>query len=279
MWSIDSPKSIGEPIGKITEITTKYIKINTIKKLNNGDGLCFFNSRRELEGINVNRVENGIIYPASIPDLKRGTYIYRNHDHEFEKLLSKKSADRRIEATINVNEIPFGFSLEISDEDDNRITLNIEHEKQPAQKDQTENIRNNLSKTGTTIFKVKDVAINFSQSWFIPASILSEWRRQLTAKLLSVRKISYRQDIVHHTQTNHAYPIQDVTYLGNVMNKKGEQFYVQHQSVVSQIAFEKESRQDVPLMFTRHCIKQSLGWCPKEQDKTHPYKEPFFSDI
>ncbi len=39
---------------------------------------------------------------------------------------------------------------------------------------------------------------------------------------------------------------------------------------------KKQGQKDVPLMFTRHCIKQSLGWCPKEGTEKHPYKEPFF---
>lgn len=276
MWSLDSPKSVGEPIGKVSEITTKYIKINSTKKLHNGDGLCFFNNHKELEGINVNRVEGDFIYPACVPELKKGTFVYRNYDHEFEKILSKKSADRKISATIEVNEIPFGFSLHITDEDDNYAILNFEQEKQPAQKDQTENIRNNLSKTGNTIFRINDVNISFNNSWFIPASTLSEWRRQLTDKLLSVRKINYRQDIVPHKQTAHAFPVKDITYLGNVMNDKSRQFYVQHQSMVSQPAFEKQAQNDVPLMFTRHCIKQSLGWCPMEGNEKHPYKEPFY---
>lgn len=276
MWSIDSPKSVGEPIGKITEVTTKYIKINSTKKLHNGDGLCFFNNRKELEGINVNRVEGDIIFPASIPELKKGTFVYRNYDHEFEKLLSKKSAERKISTRIEIKEIPFGFSLQITDEDDNYAVLNFEQEKQPAQKDQTENIRNNLSKTGNTIFKVDNVIIDFSNSWFIPVSILSEWRRQLTDKLLSVRKINYRQDIAQYKQTTHAFPVKDITYLGNVMNTKSHQFYVQHQSNVAQPAYEKQEQKDVPLMFTRHCIKQSMGWCPKDGNEKHPYKEPFY---
>jgi len=276
IWSLDSPKSVGEPIGKITEVTTKYIKINSTKKLHNGDGLCFFNNRKELEGINVNRVEGEMIYPASVPELRKGTFIYRNYDHEFEKLLSKKSADRKINTSIEIKEISFGFSLQITDEDDNYAILNFELEKQVAQKDQNENIRNNLSKTGNTIFKVDDVTIDFSGSWFIPASILSEWRRQLTDKLLSVRKINYRQDIVQHKQTTHAFPVRGVTYLGNVMNDKSRQFYVQHQSSVVQSAFEKQAQKNVPLMFTRHCVKQSMGWCPKEGDEKHPYKEPFY---
>ncbi|EGK01972.1 peptidase U32 family protein [Dysgonomonas gadei] len=276
MWSVDSPKSIGEPIGKITEITTKYIKVNSAVKIHNGDGLCYFNNKKELEGIHVNRVEGDLIFPATIPDVKRGAFVYRNYDHEFEKLLSKKSAERRISTTIELNEIPFGFSLKITDEDDNYAILNFETEKQTALKDQTENIRNNLSKTGNTIFKVEQVNTNWSDSWFVPVSLLSEWRRQLTDKLLSVRKIRYQQEVALHKQTSHAFPVKDITYLGNVMNEKGKQFYMQHQSSVIQPAFEKQAQKDAPLMFTRHCIKQSLGWCPKEGTEKHPYKEPFF---
>jgi putative protease len=275
MWSLDSPKSVGEPIGRITEVTTKYIKINSTKKLHNGDGLCFLNNRKEPGGINVNRVEGDMIFPADIPELRKGTFIYRNYDHEFEKLLSKKSAERKISASIEIKEISFGFSLQITDEDGNYAILNFEQEKQPAQKDQAENIRNNLSKTGNTIFRVDNVTIDFAGSRFIPASVLSEWRRQLTDKLLSVRKINYRQDIVQHKQTAHAFPVRDITCLGNVMNDKSRRFYIQHQSDVVQPAFEKQAQTDVPLMFTRHCIKQSMGWCPKEGSEKHPYKEPF----
>lgn len=275
MWSIDSPKSIGEPIGKVSEITTRFLKIQTNKQLNNGDGLCFFNYKKELEGMHINRVEKDCIYPTSMPALKKGTFMYRNYDHEFEKLLSKKSAERKIKASIVLNEISFGFSLQITDEDDNYVVLNFEYKKELAQKDQSENIQNNFRKTGNTIFNVEDVVIDFTQNWFIPASILTEWKRAIIDKLLSVRKIKNRQDIVHHKQTTHAFPVKNVTYLGNVMNAKSKQFYVQHQSIVNQPAFEKQSQQNVPLMFTRHCIKQSLGWCPKEQKSRHPFKEPF----
>lgn len=276
IWSLDSPKSIGEPIGKITEITTRYIKINTRKQIHNGDGLCFFNHKKELEGINVNRVEGDRIFPASVPNLKNGTYVYRNYDHEFEKILSKKSAERKIGIDIELNEISFGFSLTATDEDGNSAALNFEYEKQLAQKDQSDNIRNNLGKTGNTIFAVQSVNIDFSSPWFIPASVLSEWRRQMTDKLLSLRKINYRQEIVKHQQTNHPFPENEITYLGNVMNEKSRRFYNQHQAQVVQPAYEKQGQKDVPLMFTRHCIKYSLGWCPKEGSTKHPYKEPFF---
>lgn len=276
IWSVDSPKSIGEPIGKVTDITTRFFKINTAQKINNGDGLCYFNARKELEGVHVNRVEGDHIIPANMPELRRGTYIYRNYDHEFEKLLSKESADRKIDISIDIKEIPFGFSLQASDEDDNTIVLNFEYQKEKARKDQSDNIRANLSKTGNTIFRVSAINIDFADSYFIPVSMLGDWRRQLTDGLLSLRKINYKHQIKPYKQTSHPFPIDNITYLGNVMNEKSRQFYIQHRSVVSQPAFEKVEQPDVPLMFTRHCIKQALGFCPKEEGQKHPYKEPFY---
>ena len=276
IWSVDSPKSIGEPIGKVTDITTRFFKINTAQKINNGDGLCYFNARKELEGVHVNRVEGDHIIPANMPELRRGTYIYRNYDHEFEKLLSKESADRKIDISIDIKEIPFGFSLQASDEDDNTIVLNFEYQKEKARKDQSDNICSNLSKTGNTIFRVSAINIDFADSYFIPVSMLGDWRRQLTDGLLSLRKINYKHQISPYKQTSHPFPIDNITYLGNVMNEKSRQFYIQHRSVVSQPAFEKVEQPDVPLMFTRHCIKQALGFCPKEEGQKHPYKEPFY---
>lgn len=276
MWSLDSPKSVGEPIGKITDVTIKYLKIRTTKRINNGDGLCFFNGRKELEGMHINRVEGEVVYPATIPDIKTGTFVYRNYDHEFEKTLLKKSAERKVSAAIDLSEVSFGFSLKMTDEDGNYAILNFPYEKEEARRDQSESIKNNLSKTGTTIFKVDQVNIHFDKDCFIPASVQSEWRRSLTDKLLSVRKIKNRQDTVPFKQTYHPYPVRNITYLGNVMNDKSRQFYEQHEAEVTEPAFERQKQEDVALMFTRHCIKQSLGWCPKEQLGKHPYKEPFF---
>lgn len=277
MWSVDSPKSIGEQVGIVTEITNKYIRIRCNKniRINNGDGICYFNAKKILEGIHVNRVEGDCIYSLTIPEIKKGTVLYRNYDHEFEKALAKKTADRKIKVMIDLIETPFGFSLKATDEDGNYVIINKEYEKELAQKEQAENIKNNLSKTGNTLFKVENINILFSENWFIPASILAEWRRELMEKLLSNRKINYRQEIVIHKQTSHPFPSKDLTYLANVMNDKGKQFYLQHQSEVSQYAFERQKQENVPLMFTRHCIKQSLGWCPKETANRHPYKEPF----
>lgn len=277
MWSIDSPKSIGEPIGKIKEVFDRFFVLSGTKQLNNGDGLCFLNDAKELQGLRVNKIEGEKVFPAeSHLSLRKGTFVYRNYDHEFEKILSKKSADRKIDASITFSEIKDGFKLTIEDEDGIEAFLEINYNKELAQKDQTENIKNNLSKTGNTIFRVTDVKIRLTDNWFIPASVISEWRRSLTDMLLEKRLEEYPQEEVIHVQTSHSFPIKNITYLGNVSNDKSKQFYIQHQSTIEQVAFEKKAQKGVPLMFTRHCIKQSMGWCPKETSTRPPYQEPFY---
>ncbi|PXV64440.1 putative protease [Dysgonomonas alginatilytica] len=277
MWSIDSPKSIGEPIGKIKEVFDRFFTLSGTKLLSNGDGLCFLTENKELQGIRVNRIEGEKVFPAENHlSLRKGTFVYRNYDHEFEKILGKKSAERKIDVSISLHETSKGFHLYIEDEDGTSASLEVELAKETAQKDPTENIKNNLSKTGNTIFRVTAVELNLSGNWFIPASLITDWRRKLIDNLLEIRLANHIIEEVSHKLTTHAFPTKNITYLGNVMNKKSELFYTQHQSVVQEPAFERKQQKAVPLMFTRHCIKQSMGWCPKETSTRPPYKEPFF---
>lgn len=278
IWSVHSPKSMGEFVGSVAEVTKQYIRLNTNKQLNNGDGLCYFDGKEQLQGLQVNRADNNLIYFYAYPtDVKKGTLIYRNYDHEFEKnLLKGDTAERRIRITVKISDTQDGYLLQAIDEDRIHVERMVQYSKEVAQKDQTENIKRNLSKTGNTIFDVTEVEVDFSESWFIPASVLSEWRRVLTDSLLKQRENSDNRERVEHKPTTHQFPLKNITYLGNVMNDKSKQFYQQHQSQVSQLAFEREEQGGVPLMFTRHCVKQSLGWCPKEGGKQHPYKEPFY---
>jgi putative protease len=263
-------------VGTVSEVTTRYIRLQTKVKLNNGDGLCFLNHKKELDGIHVNRVEGDLIFPLRIPEIKKGTRIYRNNDHEFEKILSKKTAERKISAQIRLSETNNGFELKMEDEDGFWTSIDYDVTKEIAQKDQTENIKNNLKKTGETIFSVESVDIRFSENLFIPASLLSQWRREITEKLLRIRLENYPREEVTHKLTSHPFPAKEITYLGNVANSKARSFYVQHQSSVIQPAFELEKQNNVPLMFTRHCVKHSMGWCPKDHQEKSPYKEPFF---
>ena len=275
IWSFDSPKSIGEYIGTIKEVGRNKLSINTKQLIHNGDGLCFMD-KGKLNGFRVNKVEGNIIFPTQMPDISVGSKVYRNYDHDFETRLTKKTAERKIEVKISLSETPFGFALHIEDEDNNRVSIAVESEKSIAKKPQKENIRTQLSKTGNTIFEVTEIDIEFAQEWFIPSSILSDWRKRLIDALLKTRKIRYSQELKQIKPTTHAFPLKQLTYQGNVSNSKSRTFYIQHGSTVLQPAFENQSQSGVPLMYTKHCLKYALGWCPKETKNKSPYPEPYY---
>lgn len=278
MWSLDSPKSIGEPIGKVIDVFDRFFTLSGTKKLNNGDGLCFMShDNKELLGIRINKIEGEKVFTTENHiQIRKGTFIYRNFDHEFDKVLNKKSAERKLNATIILKETDLGFHIFAEDETGVNADYKIEIKKEIALKDQTSNITSNLSKSGNTIFQITNVDINTSSNWFIPSSLLSEWRRIILSNLLINRVSSHIIEIVEHKTTKHPFPAKEITYLGNVMNEQSKKFYQQHQSSVLQMAFEKKSIDSVPLMFTRHCIKQSMGWCPKESKTPMQYKEPLY---
>jgi len=277
IWSVYSPKSIGEPIGKVKEVFDRFFVLTGTKKLNNGDGLCFINAKGEMQGVRVNRVDGERIYPAENHVLvRKGSFLYRNYDHEFEKILAKKSAERKINAVIAFRENTSGFLAEMEDEDGISVSVEIPYQKKIAQKTQNENIITNLSKTGNTIFNITDVEIHLNENWFIPSSVLSEIRRHLTEKLLEARINSHIIPYRKHQQTTHAFPEKNISYHVNVMNSKSELFYQQHKSIIQQPAFEKKKLKNVPLMFTRHCIKYAMGWCPKVSANKPAFKEPYF---
>ncbi|MDR1743159.1 MAG: U32 family peptidase [Dysgonamonadaceae bacterium] len=275
IWSFESPKSMGEYIGTVKERGHNCLSINTRQKINNGDGLCFIDGGG-LNGFRVNRAEGNRIFPAQMPDISVGMKVYRNCDHEFEMRLLRRSAERKIAARISIKETLRGFALEIIDEDENFAAIAVDFDKQRAQKPQEDNIRTQLMKTGNTVFEISEVGIRFADELFIPSSMLGEWRKRLIAKLESLRKINYRQEIKPIKPSSQAFPQKELNYLGNVMNEKSRSFFAAHNVKVLQPAFEQKPQKNVPLMFTRHCLKFALGWCPRETKEKTPYTEPLY---
>ena len=72
------------------------------------------------------------------------------------------------------------------------------------------------------------------------------------------------------------YPSTRLTAEENVTNRLAEAFYRQHGVERVEKAFELSPRTGVPLMFTKHCLRYSMGWCPVHQKGQSPYKEPYY---
>ena len=277
IFSFDTPKSMGEEMGYVKEIRGNYIIVAGVKPFSNGDGICYLDERGKLKGLRINRVENNKLFPAGeMPRIKPRTVLYRNFDQEFEKLMQRKSAERKLGVSIALTENNFGFTLTLTDEDDVQVSIVLNREKELARTPQTENIKNQLAKLGNTPFEVERIDVDLKDNWFLPSSVIAEARREGVERLLSARRMNYRQEIVSMPETVHSFPQSELTYLGNVMNEGAMSFYRNHGVTRIAPAFEKRPANDAVLMFCKHCLRYSMGWCPVRHKQKSPFREPYY---
>lgn len=276
--SFDSPKSKGEFVGTVKEIKGNSFTVAGVTPLNNGDGLAFFNKQGELEGFRVNRVEANRLFPQEMPAIAPKTGLYRNYDQQFEKLLAKVSAERKIGVSISFEENKIGFTVEMKDESGCRIAIVRPFGKELAKRSQTENIKTQLAKLGNTPFEAKEVVVSMAQEWFVPSSLLAEMRRDAVDKLLAARRICYRRELSKRRdqKEENPFPASSLTYLGNVANSLARSFYQEHGVEKIDPAFELDPVDNVPLMFSKHCLRYSMGWCPNHQKGKSPFREPYY---
>lgn len=275
--SFDTPKSLGEAMGTLKEQRGGWVSVAGVKPFHNGDGVCYLDEQGRLQGFRINRVEGNKLFPAgNVPRIRPRTPLFRNQDQEFERILARKSAERKIGIRMKLEENRFGFSLTAEDEDDNRVTLTFAHAKERARTPQIENLRTQLAKLGGTPYELTEPAdIRLTEEWFIPASVITEWRRQTVERLTAARRMNYRRELAVWKPTRHAYPATTLTYLGNVMNGEARRFYLDHGVKAVAPAYEKQPADGAVLMLCRHCLRYSLGWCPVHQKGRSPYREPY----
>lgn len=274
----ETPKSMGQAIGEVVRVTSQALLISATKPIHNGDGISFFASDGTFTGFRVNRVDGDWIYPFKMPVISSGTMLFRTFDQQFEEILSKKSADRRIPLSIRCKETDEGFAMDVLCKE---IVLNFHfaHPKELSTKNLDEvsqNIIHQLGRLGETIFVLQHVDVQFSQPWFIPSSVLSSWRRMMVTKLEDVLIESPKQAENKHDKCA-IFPVQHLSYLGNVSNENAAAFYRQHGVLSIDPALEIGGRllSDDPVMTTKYCLKFELGWCPA-QHPTTKFQEPLF---
>ena len=262
--SFDTPKAVGEFVGTVKEIRGNSFNVAGVTSFTNGDGLCFLNEERKFEGLRANRVEGNRIYPFKMPhNLRPGMALYRNNDQEFERLLDKPSATRKIPVGIALRAVDDGFELSAGE-----VSVHFVAEHQIAQKSPRENLVRQLSKLGDTIYTCTAVDIPEDFNYFIPNSQLSEMRRQLVEKLASDSSSS-RDSRNSRDSRKSSHPGYPYPSLYNISNQKACDFY----GAKGLTAFELKGG-DGPIMQCRHCIRYSLGYCVKHGGQRPSWHEP-----
>lgn len=272
--SPDTPKSRGQLAGRVKEVRRGCVIVAGTTPFCNGDGLCFLDGQGKLQGFRVNRVEGNHLYPAEMPDVRKGDMLWRNYDQQWEKLMAGKTAERRIPVTLSLCEVETGFMLKATLPDGKEITLSFNAEHQLARTDQRAGITEVLSKLGNTIFYAEEVRIDFSQPWFIPRSLLAEWRRKLVDGLMAELKKERVRAALNHKRAD--VPLSYFDF--NISNRLSCEFVAVQGGAQRINALEVTGRlnEGQALMTCRYCLRYQLGWCPRQRGARSPYQEPYY---
>ncbi len=290
IFSPDTPKAIGEYVGKVKEVRGNTFTVAGVAAFTNGDGLCFIRQEyadgsinRSLEGFRVNRVEGNRLFPLKMPaGLRPGTALYRNNDKAFEDILSRQTSDRRIPVTIALEAVEGGFRTEMKiagvndciDEGNSRngrnwsVSVFVPFEHQEAKRPQRETITANLSKLGGTIFECKEIIVPSDFNLFVPNSLLSDMRRQLTEAM--------EQKIIADTEACRTKRAKrkdgDNTEDCNVAK------YPDFIETPRDLSHHPEKIPSL-LMQCRHCLRYALGYCVKHGGDRPTWSEPLYLSL
>jgi 23S rRNA 5-hydroxycytidine C2501 synthase len=274
--SLDTQKSIGQHVGKITGIGKDFFRMDR-NDLQNGDGLCFFTRQNELAGFRIDRVDKDKIYPNSMKGLETGMALYRNHDIALTKMLKKSSARRSIAVDMDFIHEDVSIRLTVIDEDGNQAETIKEvfsvPPRDPARA--REHIEKQFSSTGSSPYHVARLTIQPEQPGFLPVSVLNGIRRDALEKLTRLRLEKYPRQLIRITPNDTPYPEKNLDFRANVLNNHARRFYKRHGVESIEPAFETLSETTgKTVMTTRYCIRHQLDLCPKHSRAKHLPKEP-----
>lgn len=289
--SLNTPKAMGEYVGYVKEIRRGSFNVAGTAMFANGDGLCFFNRQKKLEGFRVNRVENNRLYPLTMPkNLEPGMALYRNNDIEFERTMQGKTATRKLQVRFVVDVVDDKLTFTATDECGRSANVVLKETPEKAQKSQHDNIVKQLEKLGNTVWTANKISINNSaDEFFIPSSRLAAVRRELL-EALGDTPVSNHTDkqAVGETATNSVNAnntvYADTINIANVANTTAQNYYAAHGVKNAPTAFELNSDYKAgsttapsavpPLMTCRYCLRYALGYCVKNGGKRPTWHEP-----
>lgn len=204
LMNTKSPNHIGIEIGKVLEVTNKYIKIKLTKELNQEDGIRFNESN---SGMIVNFLydknmkltnsikANDIAYIDNKVDLKRKDTIYKTIDKKLVENLKKYDLKKIPVKYKVIAKCGSNLSIKISDGENEIIKEGSPVEKSKTSPITKERIEIQLKRLGNTPFITNNINIEMDNDIFISIGEINEIRRYLTNSLIDIRSNS-KKDVI-----------------------------------------------------------------------------------
>ena len=259
--SFDTPKALGERLGKVTKVSGERFLLDNCAVLATGDGLCFI-AGGEAVGTNVNAVNGCWVTPNRMDGIKVGTEIFRNYDRLFATAVERCNIRRAIEAKIAVRFTSQTISATITDSDNITTSLSIDYTSDEAKNidKMLQTVTSQFTKSGDTIFSITNVTVESVR--FAPASTLSQLRRELLAAAEAKRIESYQRGEKFIENIDAKFYKSSITPQENVVNTLSRRFYADHgvEHIESGLDLS-QSTVGNRVMVTDYCIRREIGQC------------------
>ncbi len=265
MAGFATPKSIGQPVGKVVRADRNAIIARLESELHNGDGLGFFDAKGFFTGFRLNRIDGQRLYAATPVCLAPGTVLYRNSDRLFADQIARSEPVRRIPLDFVLRRTEWGVALDVNDHQRGvNATATMAVDELPQSRTPQSGARRDiLSRLGATDYVLNSVDDRLGEV-FMAASQLTSLRRQaleaLNCSAECVRRRPLRKDAAELATL---LPSDKMSRHDNVANKKAREFYMEHGATTIEPATETAvpKGKETVVMTTRYCLRREMGAC------------------
>ena len=259
--SFDTPKAMGERIGKVSRIDRRGIILDSKHDLATGDGVCFI-SNGALVGTNVVGIEGERIQLNRYDGVTTGVELFRNYNRLFSQAVERSRIKRTILTDLYLQFSEEDITLTATDESGVSATATIAHQSEEARDKAKgeEALRRQLSRSGDTIFEVRNIEIN--EVRFAPMSALGALRREVFELLERERLANHKPSDSFTENRTAKYPASVLTPQDNVTNRLAREFYADHG--VADIAEGLDCRAATTgeqVVISDYCIRREIGEC------------------
>lgn len=264
MASLNTPKSMGEPLGTVLHSKGKTLVIDSSKAIANGDGLSFMGNDGQWTGVRVNRAQGNRVELRQAVSIPVGTAVHRTSDKAFDDVLSRPSATRAIAVDATLRYTSQQLVLTLSDERGNQVTCSLTCPPlQAALSSQTKRQLSVLGKLGGTIYVLRHAEV--CGQWFIPASVLTSLRRKAIGLLDHAQLLTRERPTRLPEKPDSPCFATTLTSADNVANHLAATLYHDHGVTAIEPAIElSNTLPKSPVMHTRYCLRRELGACRKQ---------------
>ena len=267
--SFDTPKAVGERIGRVRQVDRRGLLLDTKHDLATGDGVCFITGG-SLVGTNVVGVEGERVQLNRYDGVKVGVELFRNYNRLFSQAVERSRIKRTIAADLALEFADGGITLSATDEEGVMASVSVECATEEARDvvKGEEALRRQLMRSGDTMFEVREVTIKNLR--FAPMSVVGALRREVLEKLENERVYRYSiKKIEPFIEKRYVkYPVAQLFPQDNVTNRLAREFYADHG--VAEIAEGLDCRTSTvgeQVVVSDYCIRREIGECLLERPR------------